>query len=149
MRTTLAEFGLADLLAIPKNVGYELRCRPPNPFDQEYTRMLGFGAVHFLLKGGDKGMIAKVGASLKAVPFSEFIDHDTGKAKVRMVDTDSDYYNMARSFQIRLTEQDLENKEFVDQFATLINKTPEFVVSRFAPVASVMPSTLGGAEVWV
>lgn len=32
-----------------KYVGYELRCAPPNAFDREYTRDLGFGAVKFLL----------------------------------------------------------------------------------------------------
>ena len=31
-----------------KNIGYELRCAPPIPFDIEYIRDLGYGAVDYL-----------------------------------------------------------------------------------------------------
>ena len=34
---------------IDKDLGYELRCADPIPFDAEYTRNLGYGAVKFLL----------------------------------------------------------------------------------------------------
>ena len=34
---------------INKDLGYELRCADPIPFDAEYTRDLGYGAVKFLL----------------------------------------------------------------------------------------------------
>src|SRR5262249_58808117 len=34
---------------IDKDLGYELRCADPVPFDAEYTRNLGYGAVKFLL----------------------------------------------------------------------------------------------------
>lgn len=145
IRRTLAEFGLKELLAIPKNVGYELRCRPPNPFDQEYTRMLGYGAVKHLLSGGNKCMIARVGASLKMIPFTEFINPETGKANVRMVDRESDYYRMARSYQIRLTKRDLGHRDFVESFAELIGKSPEYVIERFEPVASEW----GEFEKWI
>ena len=39
-----------------KNIGYELRCAPPIPFDIEYTRDLGYGAVDYLkrMPGGDE-----------------------------------------------------------------------------------------------
>src|SRR5207247_2021181 len=32
----------------PKNIGYELRCAPPLPFDIAYTRDLGYGAIDYL-----------------------------------------------------------------------------------------------------
>lgn len=35
-----------------KEIGYEVRCAPPNPFDVEYTRNLGYGAFKFLAEGG-------------------------------------------------------------------------------------------------
>lgn len=136
VRQTLAEFGLTEILTISKNVGYELRCRPPIPFDQEYTRMLGYGAVKFLLSGGSKAMIARVGASLSPISFSEFIDKDTGKSAVRMVDTESMYFKMARSYQIRLTLKDLANDEFVSSFASFINRSKDYVISRFRPIAA-------------
>ncbi len=34
---------------VDKDLGYELRCADPIPFDAEYTRNLGYGAVKFLL----------------------------------------------------------------------------------------------------
>ena len=44
----LTELGLTMTL-IDKDLGYELRCADPIPFDAEYTRNLGYGAVKFLL----------------------------------------------------------------------------------------------------
>jgi len=37
-----------DLTLVDKDLGYELRCADPIPFDAEYTRDLGYGAVKFL-----------------------------------------------------------------------------------------------------
>jgi 6-phosphofructokinase len=37
---------------VAKNVGYELRCADPIPFDMEYTRDLGYCAAQFLFDGG-------------------------------------------------------------------------------------------------
>ena len=44
----LKDLGLKMTL-IDKDLGYELRCADPIPFDAEYTRDLGYGAVKFLL----------------------------------------------------------------------------------------------------
>ena len=43
----LSERGLRVTIT-NKNVGYELRCADPIPFDAEYCRDLGYGAVRFL-----------------------------------------------------------------------------------------------------
>ena len=37
-----------EMTIIDKELGYELRCADPIPFDAEYTRDLGYGAVKFL-----------------------------------------------------------------------------------------------------
>ena len=37
-----------------KNIGYELRCAPPIPFDIEYTRDLGYSAVDYLKGNGGR-----------------------------------------------------------------------------------------------
>ena len=126
---------MPDLLVIAKNVGYELRCHPPNPFDKEYTRLLGYGAVKFLLSGGSNAMITRVGASLSPVPFSNFINCESKKSAIRMVDTKSTYYRMARSYQIRLTLKDLADRDFVLKFAKLIDKSEDYVIERFSPIA--------------
>ncbi len=41
-----------------KNVGYELRCADPIPFDAEYCRDLGYGAIRFLCAGGNGAMVS-------------------------------------------------------------------------------------------
>ena len=38
-----------EITIIDKDLGYELRCADPIPFDAEYTRDLGYGAVNFLM----------------------------------------------------------------------------------------------------
>ena len=43
----LEKLGL-EITFIDKELGYELRCADPIPFDAEYTRDLGYGAVKFL-----------------------------------------------------------------------------------------------------
>src|SRR2546425_10803868 len=43
------------LTVTAKNIGYELRCAPPIPFDIEYTRDLGYGAIAYLRELGRAG----------------------------------------------------------------------------------------------
>jgi 6-phosphofructokinase len=134
IRKKLAKLGLSELLVISKNVGYELRCHAPNPFDQEYTRMLGYGAVKFLLTGKNHFMVVRIGGDLKAIDFAEFIDKKTGKARVRMVDCDSDFYNMARSYQIRMSNEDLNNTALVKDISQLTSQTEAEVKKSYAIV---------------
>ncbi|HQH26106.1 MAG TPA: 6-phosphofructokinase, partial [Oligoflexia bacterium] len=135
VKNRLRELGAREMMVIDKNVGYELRCRPPVPFDREYTRMLGYGAVDFLLNGGTDAMITREGDKLVPIPFSEFIDPVTGRAKVRMVDVDSILYKVARKYQIRLTEKNLHDPEFMDTMAGFTTKSPEELREIFLPTA--------------
>src|SRR4029453_11607921 len=48
----LRELGMKGTL-VAKNIGYELRCADPIPYDMEYTRDLGYCAAKFLLAGGN------------------------------------------------------------------------------------------------
>ena len=70
-----------------KNVGYELRCADPIPFDAEYCRDLGYSAVRFLLSGGSGAMVSIQGGRLVPIPFDDLREPATGKTKVRLVDT--------------------------------------------------------------
>ena len=47
----LAEFGLKTTI-VAKNIGYELRCADPIPYDMEYSRDLGYCAAKYLVEGG-------------------------------------------------------------------------------------------------
>lgn len=106
IRESLEKRGI-DITIVDKNIGYELRAADPIPFDAEYTRNLGYGAVRFLLLGGTGAMIVFYEGRLKAVPFVEMTDHNTGRIKLRYMDTSSETYQVARNYMIRLEKEDL------------------------------------------
>ena len=95
---------------IAKDIGYELRCQPPLPYDREYTRYLGYSAVKFLVTGGTGAMIMlKDGKSLP-IKFTDLLDPKTGKTRIRTVDIKADDYLMARRYMIRLEREDMEGE---------------------------------------
>lgn len=111
---------------VTKDIGYELRCAPPNAFDIEYTRELGFGAVEYLLsneytmKQQQKGaLISIVDGKLNPIPFEQIRDPQTGRTRVRTVDINSYAYRVARSFMVRLEKEDLENPDILSKLAEL------------------------------
>jgi ATP-dependent phosphofructokinase / diphosphate-dependent phosphofructokinase len=124
-------------------LGYELRCAPPIPFDIDYTRTLGYGAVKFLLsepkddKVKEGGMVCLVGGRLEILPFDELRDPVTGRTKVRLVDINSEHYRVAREYMIRLERDDLENPEMLAKLAAAAKMTPEEFKKKFAHVVGL------------
>ena len=53
-----------------KNIGYELRCADPVPFDVEYTRDLGYCAAKYLLSGGNAAMVSMQLGRFVPMPFA-------------------------------------------------------------------------------
>jgi ATP-dependent phosphofructokinase / diphosphate-dependent phosphofructokinase len=104
----LADFGIRTTIAA-KNIGYELRCADPIPADMEYTRDLGYCAAKYLLSGGNAVMISMQGGNFVPIPFSDVIDPDSGRTKVRMVDIHSTRYGIARRYMIRLRRDDFDD----------------------------------------
>ncbi len=118
-------------------LGYELRCHQPIPFDIDYTRTLGYGAVRFLLDENhdprlkEGGFICLDGVDLKVLPFEELRDPETGRTRVRTVDVHSEYYRVARDYMIRLNAHDLSNEATVARLAELANMSPEGLSAEF------------------
>ncbi len=102
---------------VAKNIGYELRCADPIPFDMEYTRDLGYCAAKYLLSGGNGVMVSMQGGHFVAVPFAELVDPETGRTKVRLVDIHSTRYGIARRYMIRLRRDDFEDPHELAKFA--------------------------------
>src|SRR5207249_9549296 len=75
-----------------KNIGYELRCADPIPFDMEYTRDLGYCAAKYLIANGNAAMISIQGGRFVPIPFSDMIDAQTGRTRIRLVDVASTRY---------------------------------------------------------
>jgi 6-phosphofructokinase 1 len=106
-----------DMTIAAKNIGYELRCADPIPFDLEYTRDLGYCSTKYLLSGGNAAMISMQAGNFVPVPFRELLDPATGRAKIRMVDIRSTRYAIARRYMIRLRRDDFEDSLELAKFA--------------------------------
>jgi 6-phosphofructokinase len=133
----LKTLGLS-VTVVSKNVGYELRCADPIPFDIEYTRDLGYCAAQFLLDGGTAAMVSIQDGRFAPIPFKQMLDPVTGRARVRMVDTESQSYHIARQYMIRLDEHDFKDTDRLARHAALVHLSPQVFAQRFAPAAAPM-----------
>jgi 6-phosphofructokinase len=113
----LAEHGISATMVV-KDVGYELRCVAPNAFDQDYTRDLGAGAVATLLSGTSDVMITRQSQRIVALPFNKILDPETGKTRVRMLETDTESFATAMSLQTRLSADELKDAEQASRIAS-------------------------------
>ena len=103
-----------------KNIGYELRCADPIPFDLEYTRDLGYCAAKYLIAHGSSAMISMQGGHFVPIPFNEISDPETGRARVRLVDITSTRYAIARRYMIRLRRDDFEDPHELAKLANTV-----------------------------
>jgi 6-phosphofructokinase 1 len=121
----LAYFGYPKMRVTHKDIGYELRCVDPIPFDLEYCRNLGWAAVDFLCENGTQAMITIQNESIAPIPFTKMFDPETGKVRIRIVDRNLSYFQVAREFTIRLTPEDFLNDEMLEELAKVAHTTPE------------------------
>jgi 6-phosphofructokinase len=131
VRALVSELGLG-VTVVNKDIGYELRCAKPVPFDTEYTRTLGYGAVRYLLNGGSGALIAITGGRVTPVNLDELLDPETGRIRIRMVDVSTESYQVARSYMIRLEPWDLE-EPMLSRLAAHTNLSPQGFKARFQP----------------
>ncbi|HUE38491.1 MAG TPA: diphosphate--fructose-6-phosphate 1-phosphotransferase [Candidatus Binatia bacterium] len=118
VQSELKRFGI-DVTIADKEIGYELRCADPIPFDMEYTRDLGFSAAQFILDGGNAAMVSIQEGHFVPLYFKNILDPDTGRTRVRMVDVASEYYAIARRYMLRLNKSDFEDPHELAKFAAV------------------------------
>jgi ATP-dependent phosphofructokinase / diphosphate-dependent phosphofructokinase len=134
----------------PKNIGYELRCAAPIPFDIEYTRDLGYGAIDYLrtLIREDReevgAMITIQEEQMVPLPFGSFTDPQTGRPQVREVAIDSGMYRVATEYMIRLEKEDLDDPSKLRAIAEAARLTPEAFRERYGYLVS--PRAAAAAE---
>ena len=132
---------------VNKDIGYELRCASPIPFDCEYTQDLGYAAVRYLLDGHTGAIVTVDKGQLLPVKFDDIIGKD-GKIATREVDVDSDGYQVARKYMIRLEKNDFEEIKNIARLALIGNLTTEDFENRFKylindpPVKNVKPKDI-------
>ena len=137
-----------ELPIVDLTLGYELRCAAPIPYDIDYTRTLGYAAVRFLLSEPENqrlyhgGLVCSEGGVMRVVPFEEMLDPATGRTRVRTVDLESEHYNVARKYMIRLEQRDLDDTDMLVKLADAASLTVEEFKEAFGPVVK-------GAGDWV
>jgi 6-phosphofructokinase 1 len=116
VQARLKRFDLRATL-VDKDIGYELRCADPIPYDMEYARDLGYCAAKSLLGGGNAIMVSMEAGHFVAIPFEQMLDGTTGRARVRMVNVNSARYGIARRYMIRIRRDDFEDPHELARFA--------------------------------
>jgi 6-phosphofructokinase 1 len=127
---------------VAKNIGYELRCADPIPFDMEYTRDLGYCAAKHLFSGGNAVMVSLEGGHFVPVPFRQMLDPQTGRTKVRMVDVHSTRYAIARRYMIRLRRDDFQEPHELAKLAATCRRSPEEFRAEFEYLVDDEPPAL-------
>ena len=132
-----------QLSIVDVTLGYALRCVPPIPFDIDYTRTLGHGAVSFLLSEPEDerlrpgGLVCLQDGHLYVIPFEELRDPSTGHTRIRVVDRDSEHYKVARDYMIRLERRDLEEPEMLAKLAEAAALTPQQFTDLYSLAAGI------------
>ncbi len=125
---------------IDKDLGYELRCADPIPFDAEYTRDLGYGAVKFLLSPEAEkygAIISFVDGKMNPLPFEKMLDPKTGRMQNRKVNVDGEAFECACAYMIRLEREDFEDAKKLAKLAAVIKVTPEEFRTKFGYVTGL------------
>jgi len=128
------------LSLVSVSLGYELRCADPIPFDIDYTRTLGYGAVRFLVSDAAAdpsltgGLVCLEDGRLHILPFSEVQDPETGRINSRMVDVQSEHYRVAREYMIRLRRSDLDDIGIMSRLKAEAMMNGDRLSERFSPM---------------
>ncbi|HEY8207133.1 MAG TPA: diphosphate--fructose-6-phosphate 1-phosphotransferase [Myxococcaceae bacterium] len=138
---------------VSKNIGYELRCADPIPFDMEYARDLGYCAAKCIIEGGTGVVVTIQEGHFKPMPMSEMMDPVSGRTRLRAVDVQSDRYKIAAQYMIRLNQKDFEDAHVLARHAATANMSLEEFRNAFGylvqgvskqPLPQASPHTGGG-----
>lgn len=141
VQAELAKLGLKPTI-VAKNIGYELRCADPIPYDMEYTRDLGYCAARYLLEGGDQALVSMQQGEFVPLPFKSIMDPATGRMRVRMVDVSSPTYRIARAFMLRLRRADLADEASLARLAASTKLPPAAFADRFGYLVKDEPAPM-------
>jgi len=137
----LREFGI-KMTVVAKDIGYELRCADPIPYDMEYARDLGYCAAKYLLSGGSSVMVSMQGGHFVPVPFSKMLDSQTGRTRVRYVNVNTARYAIARRYMIRLRRDDFDDPHELARFAAVAHLSLQQFREQFEYLVQSEPPAL-------
>jgi 6-phosphofructokinase 1 len=135
------EFGI-DTTYVDKELGYELRCADPVPFDIEYTRNLGYSAVKYLLseepEDRDGAIIAFDEGRMVPMRFGK-IFKDSDRLPTRKVDVTGESFEVGRSYMKRLERSDFEDPEALKGIADAAGKSEKQIRQYFGYLVGLNP----------
>lgn len=134
LEESLAEKGI-EISIVDKRIGYELRSAPPIPFDLCYTRDLGYSAVKYLLDGGTRSLITMKNGRMVPLGFDTLKNKKTGGTRIRYVDVETESYEVAQKYMIKLQKDDLTDRERVKKMSAITNMTQKEFINYFSEVA--------------
>ena len=82
------------------------------------------------------GIGKAAGATIRSLPFEEMIDPDTGRTRVRMEAVDSQSFQVALEYMIRLRPEGMDDNDQVRRLADAAGAEPETFRRRFASLAT-------------
>jgi 6-phosphofructokinase 1 len=88
------------------------------------------------MEGQSGIMITRTESNMRPIPLSDMQDPQTGRTRVRIVDTDSDGYRVARYYQIRLVPEDLADDAAAKKLAAAGKTTVEDLRKRYGSAIS-------------
>lgn len=115
---SLNEKGI-NLTIVDKRIGYELRSAPPIPFDLCYTRDLGYSAVKYLLDGGSGALISISNGRMSPLKFESLQNKKTGATNIRYVDINTESFEVAQKYMIKLSQNDIDDPKLLRELAKL------------------------------
>jgi ATP-dependent phosphofructokinase / diphosphate-dependent phosphofructokinase len=125
---------------VDKDLGYELRCADPIPFDAEYTRDLGYGAVKYLCSEDSTrygAIISYEQGSMRPLRFEDMLDPNTKRMATRIVNVKGESYECARRYMTRLEPRDFTNPERLAKLARVVKMQPDDFTKRFGYVVGL------------
>jgi 6-phosphofructokinase 1 len=129
----MKELGIKAPTIVSKDIGYELRCADPIPFDLEYTRELGYAAATYVIGGGTEALASMQDGKFVPMRFADIMDPKTGRMRVRMVDTTQAVYAIGRSFMVRLTREDFDDADKAAKLAKASGMSAEALRAALLP----------------
>ena len=77
------------------------------------------------------------GGHVRVLPFDEFRDPETGRTRVRSVDTESEAYEVARQYMLRLEPADLKDPDMLERLARQARMDTATFRARFGPAVGL------------
>jgi 6-phosphofructokinase 1 len=84
-------------------------------------------------------MVSIQGGRFVPIPFDDLREPGTGRTKLRLVDTNSEGFRVARAYMIRLEAEDFAHAAWVDRLADAAHLTPGAFRERFEYLGSMRP----------